>query len=188
MVSGSQSYSQKCVRAWYSETVNSLDIVLLEIKPNEVAKTGSPGARPWNSSSNNLQCVYRILASIGEVKLRLLTLEWHSWPFWHHFQVNGLTRLYTDHQLIPVHVRAAKDVTTDVTKLDAHFGFAFIQCWSHQHKTLQLLPTDRQRNQNLKLISESRINHLLHCSSSTVLTATGFQSIILPCLSWKRGH
>jgi len=79
------------------------------------------------SQNGSSRCVYRVLAPVGEVKLRLLRLERHSRTFRHHLHVDGLARLHADHQLVAVDVGVAEDVAAHVAKLDAHFGLAFVQ-------------------------------------------------------------
>lgn len=67
-----------------------------------------------------------VSALVGEVQLRLLGVEVHSWFLAHHLGVDGLIGLYAHHQLIPTTLRT-KDVPRDVGELQPHLRFPLIQ-------------------------------------------------------------
>jgi len=92
---------------------------------------------------------YLILAAVGEVEFGLLTAESHARLLGHHLHVNRLTRLNADNKLVPVNLAASENVVGHVTKLNAYFGFAFIQCCtkSDQMHRLKQQWTDAQLQQ-----------------------------------------
>lgn len=67
-----------------------------------------------------------VSALVGEVQLRLLGVEVHSWFLAHHLGVDGLVGLHTHHQLIPTTLRS-KDVPRNIRELQPHLRFPLVQ-------------------------------------------------------------